>query len=479
MPRTPLSLTAATLALGLAAGATATLPASATPRATPPPDPYDAALSQPVEDPYYPAKGDPGVDALHYGLDLRWMPRKRRLVGEATILLRSAVDQDRLTLDLSSALTATGVTLDGVPATFTQDGNHLLVDAPGLSADSRHDLVVDYRGRPQPFETRFVREDISELGWHTKKDGSVWTMQEPFGAFTWYPVNDQPSDKAFYDTTISVPDRMVGVSNGRLLSDTTADGRRVTSWQLDSPAASYLMTVAIGDYVEYDDQGPGGVPVSYWLLRDHSAKMLRVARFLPEAMTWLEKHLGPYPFDQAGIVATDGGSGMETQTLITLNQDVLASGGRAVILHELAHHWYGDTVTPDNWKDLWLNEAWAMYAQIRWDVDTGGSTMRFWRRWLAANDRDLRRVFGPPGEYLPRAFATNGVYLSGALMVDQLRKKIGSTAFADLWREWPQQHLDGNADRDDFIDWASARTGTDLRPFVTEWLTSKTTPDLL
>ncbi len=120
-----------------------------------------------------------------------------------------------------------------------------------------------------------------------------------------------------------------------------------------------------------------------------------------------------------------------------------------------------------------------MYAQIRWDVDAGHSTMRHWRKYLAASDRYLRRAYGPPGEYHPRAFATNGVYLSGALMVDQLRKKVGRKAFADLWREWPQQHLDGNADRDEFISWASARTGVDLEQFVTEWLTSKTTPDLL
>ena len=479
MTRTPSRRVVAGVLTLVLAGSTTTVSASAA--TPPPPGDYDAALSQPVEDPYYPAKGDPGVDTLHYGLDLRWMPSKRRLVGVATIALRSVVDQEQLTLDLSSALTATDVTLDGTGTTFSQDGNHLVVDAPGMTADSRHDLVVDYRGEPQPFHTRFIREDISTLGWHTRKDGSAWTMQEPFGAFTWYPVNDQPSDKAFYDTTISVPDRsghLVGVSNGRLVSDTTTAGRRVTTWELDSPAASYLTTLAIGDYVEYDDEGPGGVPVSYWLLRGHSPGELRVARFLPEAMEWLEKHLGPYPFDRAGIVETKGGSGMETQTLITLDDSVLKNNGRDVVLHELAHHWYGDTVTPDSWKDLWLNEAWAMYAQIRWEAHSGQSTMHYWRAYLAASDGYLRRAYGPPGEYRPRAFATNGVYLSGALMVDQLRKKIGPAAFADLWREWPQQHLDSNADRDDFISWASARTGVDLRPFVTRWLTSRTTPHL-
>ncbi len=478
MHRTLLSTLVIASASALAVTGTALQPAEA----APPLDTsqYDGAVSQPVEDPYYPSKGDPGFDALHYDLDLSWAPRKAELTGVATIDFRSVVDQDQLTLDLSRDLTATAVTLDGAPVPSSRKGDHLLVDTVlPLPADSQHELVIDYAGTPQPFQTHFSRSDIGTLGWHTKKDGSAWTMQEPFGAFTWYPVNDHPSDKAFYDATISVPQRMVGVFNGELTDDTTTDGRRVTSWHLASPAASYLVTIAVGDFVRYEDQSSSGVPITYWLPSDHSPRVLRVARFLPEAMDWLEKHLGPYPFDRAGIVAIKGNSGMETQTLITLNQQILQFGGRSVVLHELAHHWYGDTVTPDNWKDLWLNEGWAMYAQIRWEVDSGRATMKDWRRSLTANDQSFRHHDGPPGEFDPRDFATGGVYYSVALMIDQLRKKVGGEEFADLWREWPQQHLDSNADRDDYIDWASGRTGTDLRPFLTEWLTSEKTPPLL
>ena len=477
MRRTPLSGLVASSARVFAGAGAATVAADAAPPAA---GEYDAAVSQPVEDPYYPSKGDPGFDALHYDLDLSWAPRTRTLAGVATIAFRSAADQDQLTLDLSSALTASAVTLDGAPVPYEQQGQHLLVDTVvPLPTGSRHELVVDYTGIPTPYHAEFTRPDVSSLGWHTRKDGSTWTMQEPFGAFTWYPVNVHPSDKAFYSATVSAPERMVGVFNGDLVDDTTADGRRVTSWELESPAASYLVTLAIGDYVHYEDESASGVPITYWLDRQHTDKMLKVARFLPDAMTWLEAHLGPYPFDRAGIVTTQGGSGMETQTLITLNEGILQGNARNVVLHELAHHWYGDTVTPDNWKDLWLNEGWAMYAQIRWESRSGYTTMHDWREYIEAIDQFDRRHYGPPAEYDRRDFGTNGVYLSGALMIDQLRKKIGAQAFADLWREWPQQHLDSNADRGDYIAWASARTGVDLEPFITEWLTSETTPDLL
>ena len=440
---------------------------------------YAAAVSDPVEDPYYPQRGDPRTDALHYGLRLHWSARDEVLRGRARIDLRAAEATQHLLLDLAHGLHVSSVVLDGVDASWTHDGAHLDVTAPAtLPEDSRHILVVSYAGTPHPAYHAFTRPDARHLGWHTTRDGGAWTMQEPFGAFTWYPVNDQPSDKAFYDARISTPPGMVGVFNGEMVARHRTGHRQVTRWHLADPASSYLVTLGIGHYVKRTGTGPHGVPLTYWLPRDYTPVELRVARSLSPAMRWLEKHQGPYPFDQGGILATTGGSGMETQTLITLNRSILAHRGRAVVLHELAHHWYGDTVTPRTWKDLWLSEGWAMYAQIRWDAEHGGQSMREWRSELAAFDQELRDEDGPPGAYRKRHFAEGTVYYCAALMLDQLRTKIGPDAFADLWRTWPQEHRNGNADTEEFISWASARTGVNLRPFLTQWLTSPTTPPL-
>lgn len=443
-------------------------------------DRYAAALSTPVEDPYYPSKGDPRFDALHYALKLRWTPARDRLIGTAAIDFRAAARTDTLVLDLSRHLATRRVRLDGEEVTTSRAGHHLTVrtDAP-LRADSRHRLVIRYAGTPRPVHAAFTRSDLATLGWEDRRSGAAWAMQEPFGAFTWYPVNDHPSDKAFYDTRISVPRRLVGVFNGRLVERHQAGVRTVTRWHLADPAASYLVTIGIGDYVQSADTGPHGVPISYWLPRDHTAKELRVAQVLPSAMRWLERRLGRYPFDRAGILATPGGSGMETQTLISLNRSLLQHGARNVVVHELAHHWYGDTVTPRTWKDLWLNEGWAMYAQIRWEAHTGQRSMRSWRRNLVAADQSLRDQAGPPGTYDPRRFADGNVYYCAALMIDQLRATIGHEAFRDLWRAWPQQHRNSNADREDYITWASERIGRDLEPFFTRWLDSPDTPRLV
>jgi aminopeptidase N len=445
---------------------------------------YDAARSHPREDPYYPTKGDPSVDALHYGLRLRWAPTTRRLTGRATITFRATVDESQVRLDLGDPLVVASVHLDGRTATWSHPGKDLVVDTGRvLAKDSRHVLTVRYSGRPQAVHAPTDRSDISRVGWTVTKRGEVWTMQEPFGAYTWYPVNDQPSDKAFYDVRISAPKRWVGIFNGRLVSRRTTASRTITQWHLASPASSYLTTIAIGDYVHYRDTGPHHLPISYWLpRRDQSARpsLLAKLRRTPRMIRWLESRLGRYPFDRIGAVVVASDSAMETQTLVTMGGRLLSESGprafRGDLLHEYAHQWYGDTVTPDSWPDLWLNESFAMYTQIRWQVAQGWQTMAHWRRLLRSQDGGLRTTDGPPGAYHRQQFGDLCVYYCGALMLDRLRTRLGDATFAAIWRGWPQQHRFASVDRSTYVAWSSARAGQDLGPFLTTWLTSPTTP---
>jgi len=467
---TALRVTAAALAIPVAS---ATL-AAASPTAPPQ---YAAAVSDPREDPYYPAKGDPRVDTLHYGLDLRWAPDSRTLTGVATIRVRVTRDVHRVQLDLGNPLRVDGVRVDGDRVPARHRGKDLVINTGPLNRNSRHTLRIAYSGTPKPVTAPATRHDFSKLGWTTTRSGDVWTMQEPFGAFTWYPVNDHPSDKAYYDVTIDTPKNVVGVFNGRMSSRRTADGRTVTRWHLDSPAASYLTTIAIGNYRRYDDTGPHGLPITYWVERG-DRDLLPELRRTPELIRWLERRLGRFPFDRIGAVVVPSESAMETQTLITMGADVRRQGRDwvEVLQHEYAHQWYGDTVTPDNWKDMWLNEGFAMYLQIRWNVDQGYATMREWRRFMRSNDQYFRDEAGPPGEYYRDQFGSANVYYCGALMLDRLRAKLGDRLFSKVLREWPQRQRNDNADRDDWIRWLNRATDRNLRPFVTDWLTSQRTP---
>src|SRR5699024_10299351 len=305
----------------------------------------------------------------------------------------------------------------------------------------------------------------------------AWTMQEPWGAFTWYPVNDHPSDKAYYTAEVTTHDGFTGVFNGRL-RDSEEDGDTTTTkWTLDEPAASYFTTIAIGDYTETHDEGPDGLPLTYWT-RPGDEDVLEIVEKSPEVLEWLEGELGPYPFDSAGAVIVPSKSGMETQTMLTLGAGARPPTDEylSVLAHEYAHQWLGDTVTPDNWKDLWLNEGLTMYMEARWNDHAGTYAYEEQiEQWAEADDLS-RSMYGPPGEYDKSEFASSNVYTSGAVMLDRIRRKVGDDVFADALRGWAQDHHNASVDRQDFIDYFSEATDTDLEPFVRKWLTSPTMP---
>jgi aminopeptidase N len=448
---------------GAASSSTPSSPATATPSDDPADDPaYDAGLSEPVEDRVYPRVGDPGVDALHYYLDLAWDPDDRELTATEALTFRATRDADLVRLDLSPELTVGRVELDGEPVDFDRRGKDLLVRTEVI-ADDRYLLSFDYTGTPRPVDAPTTRADVPALGWTTTDDGSVWTMQEPYGAYTWYAVNDQPSDKALYDVTLTAPDPMVGVSNGELTSRTRSGGSTVTEWHLAEPAAAYLMTVAFGDYVTDEVRSASGVPVSVWLPRPLADRMPQLRRDTVAALDWTEDLLGPYPFDTLGFLFVDSTSGMETQTMITLGSTDYTFS-MPVLVHEVVHQWWGDQVTPRDWRDLWMNEGMTMYLQAMWESENGGTPLEQRMDEWAAAGQQLREETGPPAAYDKAAFAEPNVYYLPAVMWHDVRAEIGDEAFFRLARAWPASRDNDNADYDEILRWWSQRSGTDLEP---------------
>ena len=495
MRRTPAAVAAALLAAALlggcsdvegataarapSAGSTSTPSATASLPQEPAPAPGDlddpeleSALSEPVEDSVYPDVGDPGVDSLRYDLDLAWTPDTRTLVAEATIELRSTSDSDHLQLDLAEALEVDAVSLDGTAVDFEHEGKDLVVAAP-VREDQRYVLEVSYSGTPEPTQAPTTRGDFNTTGWTTTAAGEVWTMQEPYGAFTWYPVNDQPSDKALYDISVTAPAPWVGVANGELVDQTEQDGLTTTSWHLSSPASSYLVTVAIGDYERTSNTSASGVEISYWVPADRPG-VAEQLEYAATGLDWLEGILGPYPFDSLGFLLVDSRSGMETQTMITLGLTEYSTS-RAVLVHEMAHQWYGDAVTPDDWRDVWMNEGMAMYLQGMWQADADDRSIDELMDEWASFEPDLREESGPPAAYDPTQFGEANVYYCPAVMWHELRKRIGDERFFQVVRDWPALDPESNAGRDDYVPWLVEQTGVE-REFFDAWLLGATSP---
>ncbi len=298
-----------------------------------------------------------------------------------------------------------------------------------------------------------------------------------------YPVNDIPSDKARYDLHVTVPAGWSAVASGEFAGQTHRPDGDTFAWHGSYPQASYLTTLAIGHYARLDETGPHGLPVTVWTRAGTDDALVQPLRQIPAMLGWLESRFGRYPFPAAGVVTVASVSAMETQEMITLGGLVARSAGsqwpvylQQVILHELSHQWFGDAVTPRDWRGLWLNEGFATWVQFQWEIEHDQLTKQYWMDAALKEDGDLRRQFGPPGAPDARHFAEHNVYTSPALLLQAIHDRIGDTAFLALLRDWAQQHRGASVDRAEFTAFANRHTGQDLTPLIDAWLDSPTTP---
>ncbi len=438
------------------------------------PEEVDRAVSEPVEDSVYPDVGDPSVDALAYHLDLTWEPGRRVLTGKEELTFRSTATADHVQLDLAAPLDVTSLQVDGVDASYQHTGKDLVISGDFVE-DEKYVLALRYRGSPGPVEAPTTRADFSRVGFTVSDDGSAWTMQEPYGAYTWYAVNDQPSDKAAYEFVLRAPAPMTGVANGTLDSHTTKKGRTVARWVLDSPTSSYLVTVAFGRYEVIEDESASGVPLQYWTRVGTPRKYVQRLRETKDALAWVEERLGPYPFPSLGVLLVDSSSGMETQSMITLGSTDYTTS-KEVIVHEIVHQWYGDQVTPSDWRDLWMSEGMAMYLQLIWEADNASVPLPRVMEQLAPFESTVREYAGPPGAYDPQTFGETQVYYGPALMWDQVRRRVGDDKFWAMVRAWPSADPDGSSNREEYLAWVEEQTGTELSDLFDGWLMAKRSP---
>lgn len=433
------------------------------------------AESETREDSVYPEIGDPGVDALHYDLTLDWDPEADTLTGQEVLIFRAAETAEQFQLDFGEPLEITEVTLDGKPVEVDRNGKDLVV-AAAVQQDQRYELAISYEGTPEPVEGPTTRSDLQTVGFHIDPDHETWTIQEPRGAFTWYAVNDQPADKAFYDFTLTVPSPWVGIANGEQTSSEDDGETTTTTYHLAEPAASYLTTLAFGDYDKTEDESDTGTPLTYWIPKS-DPQWLDGPSTSPEAIAWIEDYLGPYPFDTGGILVVDSESGMETQTMITLG-DTEYSTSPATVVHEFVHQWYGDQVTPNDWRDVWMNEGMAMYLQLIWESEQGGVDIEQTIDDYSSYEAEERAVAGPPGDYNPGMFGSSNIYLGPAFMWHELRVMLDDDdRFWEIVRGWPLAQDNTSSDRETLYAYLESETGLELSEFFDDWILGTTTPE--
>ncbi|MEU1303187.1 M1 family metallopeptidase [Streptomyces shenzhenensis] len=425
-----------------------------------------------VGDPYFPLAGNGGYHVRHYDLTLRYDPGARHLDGTAVLTARATHALSRFDLDLQG-LRVTGVTVDREAAGVRRSGQELVVTPRRpLDKDQEFQVRVDYDGTPRPV----TESDGSQDGWMPTDDGA-FVAGEPQGSMTWFPANNHPRDKSSYDITITVPEGRTAVANGVLLGQRTAHGRTTFRWRQSEPMAAYLATASVGTFqVERYTTGDG-IEV-YNAVDPREAKAAApVLRKLPSVLEWASGLFGPYPYRAAGSIvdhAPDVGYALESQSrpVYAVAPDL------STFVHETAHQWFGDSVALTSWKDIWLNEGFASYAEWLYDEQHGGDTAQETFDELYASPEDDGLWDIPPGD--PGSGDTlfeAPVYDRGAMTLHALRTAVGDPAFFRILRAWPTRHRDGHGTTEEFVRLAEQESGKDLQSLFHTWLYTEGKPE--
>jgi len=413
----------------------------------------------------FPAQGNPGYDVRHYDVRLAYAPATNHVAAVATL---RATAPDRLAsfhLDLSG-LTVSAVTVDGRPATWTRRGHELVV-TPRRAVDGDFTAAVRYAGVPR----EHTDADGSTEGWVRTHDGAT-ALGEPVGAMTWLPSDNTPADKATYAFHLRVPRGFQAAANGDLVRRATHAGHTTWDWRATDPMSTYLATVSFGHFDVHRSATTSvdGSRIPIWSFVDPTSKPTTRARaLLPKVIAFEEKRFGAYPLTSAGMIVDDAdvGYALETQTR------PFYPGGldTPTLVHEMAHQWYGDSVTLTDWHDIWLAEGFATYAEWLWDGAHGGRTPARHFDALDAKPADDALWHPAPTEFTDSADLFGAPeYNRGAMTLQVLRERVGAAHFARILRAWAAEHRHGSVRTADFVALAERVSGQDLGTLFHDWL---------
>lgn len=444
--------------------------------AAPPPRPAG------IGDPLFPHLGNPGYDVLGYDISLTYPGRNDAPLAARTVITARVTDRlPRINLDFTHG-TVRDVTVNGRPAAHAGAGEDLVV-TPGrtLRPGARLRIAVRHTSDPRGHGG----------GWIRTRDGLAMANQAD-AAHRVFPGNDHPADKARFTFRVTAPKDLTVVANGLRLARERAGARTTWTYRTAHPMATELAQVSIGRSAVLRGTGPHGLPLRHVVPERDRRAVRPVVDRTSAQIEWMEGYAGRYPLESYGVLSVDAplNFALETQTLSVFGRDFLKAvethpkRAEGILVHELAHQWFGNSVTPRRWSDLWLNEGHATWYEALFTDERHdrGSLVRRMRAAYEQSDA-WRRDGGPPAA--PRQpdegrleLFRPVVYDGSALVLYALREEIGAAAFGKLERAWVTRHRDGSAGTADFVALASEVAGRDLEGFLHAWLYEERTPPM-
>ena len=422
-------------------------------------------------------------DIRHYDLAVRVDPENRRIEGSNTITALTLGELQNFEIHLDDRLEVKMTEVDGVGCSFRHSDGVIVVQLPvPWAIGDRHDIKIRYEGEPKvalrpPWVDGFV--------WSETPTGMPWigVTGQGDGGDNWWPCKDHPSDEPDegMDITLTVPAGLVGLTNGRLMNRAENDDDTVTTnWRVHYPINNYLVTVNIAPYVAIEERYHGidgtlDVPLVFWSTPESEQHAGFMWRQMPRVLEVLGSYFGEYPFfeDKFAVVHAPY-YGMEHQTIVAYGALFTDNhyGFDDLLLHEVAHEWWGNKITVEDWSDFWIQEGFATYAESLYVHHTLGEDryLDYMRDMLPRITNDLPLV---QGKDLTSAQAYIGdIYFKGAWVLHSLRWVIGEEALLKALFRFANdpEFAYGLVSSQDFIDLVAEISGQELDWFWERYL---------
>jgi len=422
----------------------------------------------------------PAFDIQHYRLQISISDTTDVIDGKADVQVR-VVDSSvrRIVFDLKD-MWVSEVREAGDSVAFSHLEGRLAIDLQkAYERGAQANITILYRGAPQ-------EGLIISTNQHGRR--TFFADNWPDRASFWFPSIDHPSDKATVELTITAPQKYEVIANGRLLLTRDNDATtRTWYWAESVPIPTYCTVFGAADFSITDLPSNGITTVSYHVYPEDSARgQINFGR-ANKIVEYFTKVIGPYPYEKLALVqSTTRYGGMENASAIFFAEQSVA-GDRNIdgtVAHEIAHQWFGDSVTESDWHHLWLSEGFSTYFQMLFIEHADGrdafraEVLRNKDNYLEFTENNRRPIIDTTIFDYPRLLNANN-YLKAALVLHALRNQVGDAAFFRGVREYYIAYRDANALTADFQKVMETVTGQPLGWFFDQWFWRSGHPELV
>ncbi len=426
--------------------------------------------------------GNAGYDAKHYSLRIEPDFEKKTITGHTTMKATAEQDLESFSLDFMP-FPSVMVEVNGKPAKIQQRKNELEI-VPHAPIQEGQDFSVDvlYEGAPHEVKERYIHNLPFGMRF---VDGALSTISEPRATRGWLPCNDHPSDKATFDIEVTVPEGYDVNASGKLASQETVDGKKTFRFEPRDPMATYLVGLnafKTEDYEVWNQTSGSGLAIENSIPSDSKPMARETLNKSPEMVDFLESFLGDYPFEILGNHTFRGlfGGAFEAQTRNVYTHNLMElepsrdtrrsiHWPTEVLAHETAHQWFGDAVSINRWRDIWLKEAFATYFGAAYAAHDFGVDLdqHMSERYAFSRRRVSDYV---PGEPNAEKMYSGDAYNLMAGSVHALRKELGEEGFKKVLGTFLTDYNGKSAEVTDFVSTCEETSGKDLKQFFNTWV---------